>query len=125
MNRLLLTISVLVLAKMSWAAPFDLQERILEAQPGAIIDVPAGVHDGLLVIDRAVTLNGEPGAVLQGAGDGDVVRIEAEDVTIRGFVIRGTGISLDRENAGITVLAPRATIENNVFEGCYEEWTSD
>ncbi len=95
---------------------FDLGQAIAAAQPGDRIEVPAGVYPGPIVIDRPLTLSAAPGAILDGGGDGDVVRITAADVTIRGFVIRNTGISLDRENAGVTVLAPRATIEDNVLE---------
>ncbi|MCP3906287.1 MAG: nitrous oxide reductase family maturation protein NosD [Planctomycetes bacterium] len=98
------------------AAPFDIAEAIASAPDGAVIDVPPGVYDGPFVLDRSVTLNGGGEAVLDGGGEGDVVRIEAEGVTIRGFVIRNTGKSLDRENAGITGIAPRIVIEDNVFE---------
>jgi nitrous oxidase accessory protein len=61
-------------------------------------------------------LEGEPGAVIDGAGQGDVVTISAAKVTLRGFVIRNSGDSLDQENAGITVLAPQATLEHNRVE---------
>jgi nitrous oxidase accessory protein len=54
--------------------------------------------------------------VIEGPGKGDVLRITAPDVTVKGLVIRGTGISLDQENAGITVLADRVRIEENTFE---------
>ena len=54
--------------------------------------------------------------MIQGTGKGDVVTVEAPDVTIQGFVIRDSGDSLDRENAGITGLAPHLTIENNRLE---------
>ncbi len=50
--------------------------------------------------------NGE--VVIDGDGSGDIVEITAPDVTFRGFVIRNTGIDLDKENAAIRVLAPRA-----------------
>ncbi len=98
------------------AAPLDLAAAIASAEAGAVIEVPPGEYRGGLVIDRPLTLSAAGRAILDGGGEGDVVRITAPDVTIRGFVIRGTGTSLDRENAGITVLAPRAVIENNVLE---------
>lgn len=98
------------------AASLDLQAAIAAANPGDVIRVPAGQYAGPFVIDTPLTLLTNAGAILDGGGEGDVVLITAADVTIRGFVIRNTGISLDRENAGITVLGPRATIENNVLE---------
>ncbi len=95
---------------------FDLAGAIAAAQPGATIHVPPGVYHGTLKITKAVTLIGDGNPVLEGTGQGDVVTITAADVTLRGFVIRNSGDSLDRENAGITGLAGRLTIENNRLE---------
>lgn len=89
---------------------------IREAAPGAVVLVPAGVYREHLRIDKPLTLIAEPGAVIDGGGSGDIVEIAAPDVTFRGFVVCHTGIDLDRENAAIRVLAPRATIEGNTLE---------
>lgn len=94
-------------------ASLDLRAELRTVPDGATVRVPPGVHQGPLILDRPVTLIGEPGAVIDGGGRGDVIRIEAPDVTIRGLEIRNTGISLDRENSGVAVLAGPATIEHN------------
>ncbi len=96
--------------------PFDLQAAVAAAEPGAVIEVPPGTYAGPLVIDRPLAVIAQGPVILDGGGGGDVIKITAPDVTVRGFEIRNTGISLDRENAGITVLAPRAVLENNVLE---------
>lgn len=93
-----------------------LGRRLATAQPGDLIEVGPGVYRERLRIDKPVTLVARPGAVLDGGGTTDIVEITAPGVTLRGFTIRNTGINLDRENAGIRVLAPRATIEDNVLE---------
>ncbi|MFH0945250.1 MAG: nitrous oxide reductase family maturation protein NosD [Planctomycetota bacterium] len=98
------------------AREFDLQAAIDAAAPGDIVRVPAGVHHGHFVVRRAITLQGAAGAIVDGGGDGDVLRIEVGGVTVRGLTIRGTGTSLDRENAAITVLAGPVTLEENVLE---------
>jgi nitrous oxidase accessory protein len=98
------------------AGSFDLQAAVDAAEPGDTIRVPAGTYHGPLIINQSVELIAEPGTIIEGAGTGDVVQIHAPDVTLRGFTIRGTGKSLDQENAGITVLAPGVTLEDNVFE---------
>ena len=95
---------------------FDLQVALESAQPGDIIVVPAGHYSGPLIIDKPVTLDGKGQPIIEGNGHGDVITIEAPNVTVRGFVIRNSGDSLDQENAGITGLAPNLTIENNRFE---------
>jgi nitrous oxidase accessory protein len=98
------------------AADFDLAAAIAAAGPGEVITVPEGTYTGPFVIDRPMTLAAAGTVVLDGGGGGDVIQVKAPDVTVRGFVIRNTGTSLDRENAGVTVLAPRAVIEHNVLE---------
>lgn len=120
--RMILTLSLVVAAAPVAArgvsdvdGGFDLRGAIATAREGATIRVPAGTYEGGIVIDRAVTLLGGGEAIIDGGGDGDVLRIEAPDVTIRGFILKNTGISLDRENAAVTVLAPRTTIEDNVL----------
>jgi nitrous oxidase accessory protein len=122
-NGALATLTALVAAAILCIAPlargdatFDLSAAIRRAEPGAMLRVPAGVHAGPIVIDRPLTLEGDDGAVIDGGGNGDVVRIEAPDVIVRGLLIRNSGTSLDREHAGIVVLAPRATIDRCVIE---------
>lgn len=97
-------------------APFDLHAAIRSAEPGATIVVPAGVYRGPFVLDTSLTLEGQPGAILEGAGDGDVVKITAAHVVVRGLTVRGTGASLDKENSGILILADDVTVENDRLE---------
>lgn len=78
-----------------------LQALIDSATPGATVTVPSGTHRGGLVIDRPLTLAGEPGAILDGQGEGDVVRVSAAGVTIRGLTLKNSGENLTVMNAGI------------------------
>lgn len=78
-----------------------LQQRVDAAAAGAVIEVPAGTYIGNLVITRALTLKGAGGAVLDGDGSGDVIRVRAPGVTIRGLTIRNSGKNLTDMNAGI------------------------
>ncbi|MFW6059445.1 MAG: nitrous oxide reductase family maturation protein NosD, partial [Phycisphaeraceae bacterium] len=113
-----LTATLIALALLATAAParaFDLQRAIDDAVPHDTIRVPAGTHVGTVRIDKPLTLIGADGAILDGNSVGDVVKIEAPDVTLRHFTIQSTGLSLDRENAGVTVLGARARIEHNTF----------
>lgn len=93
-----------------------LAERIAVAEPGSTIEVRGGVHHERIRIDRPLRLIGVDRPVIDGDGSGDIVEIAAPDVEIRGFVVRNTGIDLDRENCGIRALAPRARIVDNVLE---------
>lgn len=96
--------------------PFDLVQAVAAAPDGATVKVPVGIHRGPVVIDRPITLLGESGAIIDGGGVGDVLRVESADVTITNFVLRGTGTALHHECAAIRVTAPRATIIGNTIE---------
>lgn len=93
----------------------DIGRRVAEARPGEVIEIAGGVHRERLRIDKPITLVGRDWPVIDGNGDGDVIEIAAPDVTIRGFVVCGTGIDLDKENVAIRSLSPRTTIENNIL----------
>lgn len=82
-------------------SPPALQVLIDVAPPGATVTVPAGRHLGGLVIDRPLTLTGESGAVLDGQGRGDVIRVRSADVTIRDLTLKNSGENLTVMNAGI------------------------
>jgi nitrous oxidase accessory protein len=90
--------------------------RIAAAEPGDTLIIEAGVYCERLRIDKPLTLIGQGGAIIDGDASGDIVEISAPDVIFRGFVVRNTGISLDKENAAIRALAPRAVIEDNILE---------
>lgn len=86
------------------------------AAPGDTVRVAAGVYRERPVIDQLVVLLGEPGAVLDGGGDGTVLTVNAT-ATIRGFVIRGSGRRQAAEHAGILASgAPGLVIEDNRLE---------
>lgn len=100
------------------ATDFDIAAAIANAEPGATITVPAGIYAGPVVIDRTVILEGHGRAIIDGDGAGDVVQITAPGVTFRGFTVRNSGSSVDRENAGIRATAAAVIIEDNVIEQC-------
>lgn len=103
-------------------APIDPQfvgeigRMIANAPPGATIEVPEGVYVEHIRIEKPLSLIAKGKVILDGKGSGDIVEVTAPDVTFKGFVIRNTGIDLDKENAAIRVLAPRVTLENNVLD---------
>jgi nitrous oxidase accessory protein len=105
-------------AKPFFASPptESLAARIAAAAPGAVIRIPPGTYRGPLIIDKPVTLVGEPGATIDGRGNGTVVLIEASHVTFRGFTVRASGSSLDEEDTGIKVLGSNERILGNTLE---------
>ena len=86
------------------------------AREGDTVLVHAGVYRENPVIDKRIVLMGEPGATIDGGGEGVVLTVLAT-CTISGFTIRGSGSRQSEEHSGI--LAERAdslVIEDNHFE---------
>lgn len=98
------------------APPISIAAAIAAAPPGGTVVIPAGTYHGALVIDRPVVLVGEGQPVIDGGGEGDVVRITAEGVTLRGFDIRHSARIVTGEPAGIRVQGDGATLEDNRLE---------
>lgn len=101
-RRLLVPLLAWLLAAPVWAGD-ALEQAVATAPPGATVNVPTGVHAVHLKLDKPITLAGEPGAILDGAGQGDIVRIGASGVTVRGLILRHSGTDLTAMNAGIYV----------------------
>lgn len=98
--------------------PGAVAAAIARAPERATVQLRAGVyHENLLVVDRALTLEGTSEAVLDGSGLHGILLIKASGVTVRGLVFRNTGTSQSEERAGVRVSdAANCLIEGNRFE---------
>jgi nitrous oxidase accessory protein len=97
------------------AAPsISLQEQIDRAQPGDTLAIEGGVYNERIVIDKPLILEGRDWPVIDGGGEGDVVTIKAEKVTVSRFVIRNSGRAVSQEPAAVKILeAHEPTIQYN------------
>ncbi len=91
-------------------------EMIADADIGEVVLIPAGVYEGNLVIRKTVVLDGSDGAVFDGLGEGTVIEVLADGVTIRNCTIRNSGIDVTGEPAAIRVIAADAVIESNTIK---------
>lgn len=97
-----------------------LHDALVWAQPGDVIRV-RGVHRERVVVPRSVRIYGEPGAVLDGGGEGTVLRILAADVVVQDLTIRNSGTNYNQEDAGVRIEAApgvvlrRVRIEDTLF----------
>jgi nitrous oxidase accessory protein len=96
----------------------NLQLAIDGARPGATLLLLAGIHNGPVVIDKTLTLQGEDGSIIDGGGQGRVVSINAPDVSVLGLTIKNSGSSLATEDSGIFVTdqGDAARIEDNYLQ---------
>jgi nitrous oxidase accessory protein len=75
-----------------------------------------GVVRGPVVVRKPLRIVGEPGAVVDGGGEGTVVRVEAPGVYLGRMRIRGSGSELNTEDAGVYVGAPGVVLEDLELE---------
>jgi nitrous oxidase accessory protein len=116
----------LLIALPLWAAEIrvhagsgTLATAIAGATPGDVLLLDDGRYEGAIVIDRPLTIQGAGDATIDGMGQGTVVTIDAEDVTVRNLTVTGSGMDSKELDAAIKILkkADRAIIEGNRILG--------
>ncbi|HEX6308324.1 MAG TPA: nitrous oxide reductase family maturation protein NosD [Longimicrobiales bacterium] len=94
---------------------------VAAAGPHDVILVGSGIwREPTIVVRRPLTIQGEPGAVLDGEEQRALLRVEADSVTIRGLTLRNVGTSYIDDRAAITVEdASYCVIEDNRIENAF------
>ena len=107
--------------EVSVARGLSISATIARANPGDRIVVTRGVYtEPTIVVDRPLTISGEPGAVIDGSLATHTLRIEADDVTVRGLVFRNVSPSHVEDRAAIRVGAVHGCrIEDNRIENAF------
>lgn len=95
----------------------ELHAALETAAKNDTVTIKKGAYQGNFTVNKPLIIKGENGATIKGPNKGDVITINADDVTIENLQIEGSG----SQNAGIHVSGNRSTINNtkiyNVFHG--------
>jgi nitrous oxidase accessory protein len=96
----------------------SLVEAIARAEPGDRL-LLEGTHAGPIVIDKPLSIEGRPGAVIDAGGEGSVVKILAFGVTVRGLTLKGSGTKGENLDSGLYIEqgADGVTVEDNRLDG--------
>jgi nitrous oxidase accessory protein len=125
-----------LLAAALAAAPARASAARIDVRPGAgnpvaaalaraadgdtLVLAPGVYREPTLVLSRAVTLLGRPGAILDGAGRHEIVRITGRGVTVQGLGLRDTGTSGIEDRAALRVEGTGGCrIVGNRFDGTF------
>lgn len=92
------------------AAYSSIMEAIQRSTEGDTIVVKGGVYRENVVINKKIRLIGENQPVIDGDYRDDVVRIEADNVLIKDFIIRKSGSDLLKDESGIKVVNSEGVI---------------
>jgi len=116
---------MLALAPAAFGARVDvpaggnaLQAAVASAAPGDVLELSPGVHLGPVRVDRSLTLEGAPGAVIDGQHVGRTIEVTAPGAVIRNLRILGSGRSLAEMDAAVflSARAQGAIVEGNTIE---------
>ena len=97
-------------------AALPLQPWLDAALPGASIRLPPGIYQGPAVISKPLTLEGDGKVIIDAGGQGTVLTINADRVTLRGLTLRASGDSHDALDGGLMAQGKNLLIEDNVIE---------
>ncbi len=92
----------------------SLQEAVNGADDQSTILIGSGIY-GSVVVNKTISLMGENAqtTVIDGDNLGNVVSIEADNVTISGFSVRNSGTDRN-DRAGIRVVGNGSTVDGNI-----------
>ncbi len=112
-------------AAMFWSLGFlmaanPLQEAIDQAEPGSLLQLPAGEFHGNIVIRKPLILEGVGEATrIVGDGNGTVVTIRSDYVTLRKLSILHSGSEHERVDAGVSIKKARhVTVDRCHIDDC-------
>ena len=82
-------------------APGDLAQALAQATPGTTLRLLEGVHHGNFTISSSIRLVGDPGAIIEGKGQGTVLHLTADGISLSALEVRGSGEDLFEDDAVI------------------------
>jgi len=97
-------------------AATTIQAAVDWAEAADTIHVTEGTYDEHVTVDKSLTLIGEnaEATIIDGSGTNAVIRVTADDVTIRGFSIRNGDIGVDVSSCSQTYIANNIIGYNNI-----------
>jgi nitrous oxidase accessory protein len=105
--------------EVSPATPFrSVTAALAAARNGDTVIVHAGIYrEPQITVDKRVAIVGQGEPVFDGEGKHGLLLVTADDVTIRGLVLRNVGTSFVEDRAAVKVNSARGcSIENNRVE---------
>lgn len=91
----------------------EIERLIQNAEIGEEIVIPQGIYRGNLHIDKSVSLIADKNVTIIGERKGDVISLEANEITLAGFTIKNSGRTLTTDDAAIKIRSNKNRIYNN------------
>ncbi len=108
-------LSCLLVSSVAYSLP-PLQLYIELTPAGGVLELPPGQYAGPAVINRPMTIVGNGEVEIDGGGDGSVITVRADGVSLQGLRIINSGDSHNTADAGVFIEADNTLLEDNVLE---------
>ncbi|MCW8853142.1 MAG: nitrous oxide reductase family maturation protein NosD [Gammaproteobacteria bacterium] len=117
--KIILYVLLISFATQSQAADKkSLQQLIDAAKAGDVITLDEGVYKGRLVIEKAITLDGQNKAIIDAEGKGSVIYLDTDGAVIKNLRLVNSGESHNDIDSGVQVRGNFNVIKDNVIEDC-------
>ena len=121
-----LTLGLVLAASFAQAADWDVPNRpgaiaetLSRAAEGDMLRLRPGTYFETVVLDKSVTLDGGGAATIDGQGNGSVITVTGDNVTVQGLTVVGSWSEHDGIDSGIQLLktADAPIVRDNVLLG--------
>lgn len=94
-----------------------IKQAIEIAQVNDVVIIKSGIYaEGNIKVDKSIKIVGEGDPVIDGNSEGEIFTVTANNVTISNLVIKNSGISYLKENAGVRLESvENCIVSNNKF----------
>ena len=94
---------ILITSSSLLQAEYHLQKALNQAVSGSTLNIPPGTYTGNFIISKPLKVVGSKETVLDGGGNGTVLKVISKNVSIENLTIRNSGSSLGKEDSGIHI----------------------
>lgn len=96
---------ILPLSAIAGIQPGQLTDALENAESGDTLELDPGLFKGHYRIDTSLTLQGSPGTIIDGNGEGTILTIAAPNVAVKKLLLRNSGSNLTDLDAAIFIQA--------------------
>jgi len=116
--RLILLSALLGLAAIgtAWAAYPPFQPLVDAAEPGAVLVPEPGTYAGPVVVDKAITIDGQDQVTIDAGGKGTVILLDTDGATLKNLRLVNSGTSHNDIDSGVQVRGKFNVIRDNRIE---------
>ncbi len=119
-NLLFLTFICLLFASgIQGAVEYPSFQELVDATPvNGILKPEAGIYSGPVVITSPITIDGDGWVTIDAGGEGTVILIESNGVTLKGLYLKNSGSRHNDIDSGVQVRGNYNVIKECIIENC-------